>query len=274
MPDNSLLGPWIRRFLLEHVVAERNLARNTQASYHNTLHLLLPFLQTVTKTPIDRLTVEKLTPTAVQRFLAHLKQAHGCGSATRNLRLGAIHSLAKFIGSRSPEHLAWAIEVRTIPCKKTAPPTLAYLEKPEMDALLQAPNRQTAQGRRDYAVLLFLYNTGARADEAAHLTIGDVTGGSAPAVRLVGKRDKTRHCPLWPRTAVVLQVLAGAAASSRCFATAGASRSLVLGSTSWCGAPSKRPAGSSPRSNRSGSARIPCGILVRSTCSGPGSTST
>lgn len=214
MRDPTLLGPWIRRFLLEHVVAERNLARNTQTSYRDTLRLVLPFLQTVAGTPIDRLAVDDLSPAAVRRFLLHLEQGRGCGGATRNVRLGALHSLAKFIGSRSPEHLAWAMELRAIPFKKTATPTLAYLDKPEMDAVLQAPNRQTSEGMRDYALLLFLYNTGARADEAAHLTIGDVTWGRAPAVRLVDKGNKTRQCPLWPRPAAALQGLAGTRAAA------------------------------------------------------------
>ncbi len=213
MSDRPLLGPWIRRFLFEHVVAERNLARNTQASYRDTLRLLLPFLHTATQTPVDRLAIEDLSPAGVRRFLAHLEQVRGCSGATRNLRLAALHSLAKFIGTRSPEHLAWAIEVRTLPFKKTAAPTIAYLEKPEMDAVLQVPNRQTAQGTRDFTVLLFLYNTGARVAEAAHLTVGDITWGSAAAVRLVGKGNKTRHCPLWPRTAAALQGLAGGRAA-------------------------------------------------------------
>ena len=209
MRDNTLLGPWIRRFLLEHVVAERNLARNTQASYRDALRVLLPFLQAATGTPIDRLAVEELTPAVVRRFLAHLEQGRGCGRATRNLRLSALHSLAKFIGSRSPEHLAWAIELRAVPFKKTALPTLAYLEKPELDAVLQAPNRQTVQGARDYALLLFLYNTGARADEAARLTIGDVTWGRTPRSASSARGRRQRQCPLWPRTATVLQGLAG-----------------------------------------------------------------
>jgi site-specific recombinase XerD len=213
MRDRTLLGPWIRRFLLEHVVAERNLARNTQASYRDTLCLLLPFLHAATQTPVDRLAIEDLGPAVVRRFLEHLEKNRGCGGATRNQRLGAIHSLAKFIGTRSPEHLAWAIELRAIPFKKTATPTLAYLDQPELEAVLQAPNRQTALGTRDFAVLLFLYNTGARVDEAAHLTVGDITWGSSAAVRLVGKGNKTRCCPLWSRTAAVLQAAAGGRAA-------------------------------------------------------------
>jgi len=270
MRDNSLLGPWIRRFLLEHVVAERNLARNTQASYRDTLRLLLPFLSTAIHTPVDRLAVEDLDPAVVRRFLAHLEQARGCGGATRNLRLGAIHSLAKFIGTRSPEHLAWAIALRAIPFKKTATPALAYLEKPELDAVLQAPNRQTALGARDFALLLFLYNTGARADEAAHLIIGDITWGSAPAVRLVGKGNKTRSCPLWPRTAAVLQSLAGGrAAPEPVFRNRLGQPLTRFGIYQLV-----RRAGSSPRSARRGSAPIPCATRVPFICSAPGSTST
>src|SRR6266849_6314779 len=101
MSDRRLIGPWIRRFLLEHLVAERNLARNTQTSYRDTLLLLLPFMSRVTRRPVDRLAVEDLTPVVLRRFLEHLERDRGCSGATRNLRLGAIHSLAKFVGMRA-----------------------------------------------------------------------------------------------------------------------------------------------------------------------------
>ena len=76
--------------------------------------------------------------------------------------LAAIHSLAKFIGMRSPEHVAWSTEIRAVPFKKTPKSSLTYLDKPEIDAVLKAPDLRTPQGSRDYALLLFLYNTGAR----------------------------------------------------------------------------------------------------------------
>lgn len=218
MTDRTLIGSWIRRFLLEHVVAERNLARNTQASYRDTLTLLLPFLSAATKTPVDRLAVEDLSPILLRRFLDHLEKDRGCSGETRNQRLGAIHSLAKFLGMRSPVHLAWCTEIRSVPFKKTAKPAMAYLDKPEMDALLKAPSRRTAQGARDHALLLFFYNTGARVEEAARVTVGDLTLGPSPSVRLVGKGNKTRSCPLWPITADVLKrLVVGRAPHERVF---------------------------------------------------------
>jgi integrase/recombinase XerD len=205
MSNSTLIGPWIRRFLLEHLVAERNLARNTQTSYRDTLLLLLPFMSRVTRRPVDRLAVEDLTPVVLRRFLEHLERDRGCSGATRNLRLGAIHSLAKFVGMRAPEHVAWCAEIRAVPFKKTAMTAMTYLDKSEIDAVLKAPDRRTERGVRDYAVLLFLYNTGARADEAARLTAGDLSLGRSCSVRLVGKADKIRDCPLWPQTAEVLK---------------------------------------------------------------------
>jgi integrase/recombinase XerD len=207
MRDNNLIGPWIRRFLLEHLVAERNLARNTQLSYRDTLVLLLPFAACNLKTPIDRLTVEEISAPVIRQFLEHLETQRNCSGATRNLRLGAIHSLAKFIGVRSPEHLAWCTAVRTVPFRKVSQPTMVYLDKPEMDALLATPDRGTAQGTRDYAVLLFLYNTGARADEAVHVTIEDLTWTGCACVQLRGKGSKLRRCPLWPSTVAALKGL-------------------------------------------------------------------
>ena len=102
------------------------------------------------------------------------KTSRQCVIATRNQRLAAIHALARFVGEHSPEHIAWCAQVRAIPFKKTTSTVIPYLDKSEMDALLAAPNCQTAQGRRDHALLLFLYNSGVRADEAAHLVIGDL----------------------------------------------------------------------------------------------------
>ena len=171
MVQTPLLSPWIRRFLVEHLVQERNLARNTQASYRDTLLLLLPFVSQVLKHPLDQLRIEQLSPAVIQRFLGHLEQQRGCSVTTRNQRLSAIHALARFIAVHSPEHIAWCSALRAIPFQKTAKPHVSYLDKSEMDAVLAAPNRQTAQGCRDYALLLFLYNTGARASEAAQVTM-------------------------------------------------------------------------------------------------------
>src|ERR1700749_2336468 len=105
MKNDTLVGPWVRRFLLEHLVAERNLSRNTQASYRDTLTLLFPFASEHSGSAIDRMTVEDLTPAIVRKFLDHVECVRGCNGVTRNHRLAAVHSLAKFIGMRSATHI-------------------------------------------------------------------------------------------------------------------------------------------------------------------------
>lgn len=207
MKDETILGPWVRRFLLEHLVAERNLSRNTQASYRDTLALLLPFASKHGGRAIDRMAVEDLTPSLVRKFLDHLEHDRQCSGVTRNQRLATIRSLARFIGMRSPVHVAWCAEIRATPFKKTAKTVIGYLEKAEMDALLAQPDRHTPLGDRDHALLLFLYNSGARADEAAKLTVDYLQLGSQSSVRLHGKGNKFRTCPLWPVTATSLSRL-------------------------------------------------------------------
>src|ERR1700734_340622 len=207
MKDAKPLAPWVRRFLLEHLVAERNLSRNTQASYRDTLMLLLPFASKEGGSPIDRMTVEDLTPAIVRKFLYHLESTRQCSGATRNQRLAGICSLAKFIGMRSPVHLAWCAEIRAVPFKKTAQTVIEYLEKVEMDALLNQPDRRTPLGARDHALLLFMYNSGARAEEVAKLTIASLQLGEPSSVRLHGKGNKFRTCPLWSTRATLLSRL-------------------------------------------------------------------
>ncbi len=115
--------------------------------------------------------------------------------------------LARFVGMRSPAHVAWCAEIRGTPFKKTAKTGIGYLEKAEMDALLAQPDRRTPLGDRDHALLLFLYNSGARADETAGLTIDSLELGAQSSVRLHGKGNKFRTCPLWSVTATSLSPL-------------------------------------------------------------------
>lgn len=208
MSDHTLLGPWVRRFLLEHVVAERNLARNTQYSYRDALSLLIPFIAKTRKTSVDRLAVIDVSADLVVRFLAEIEAARHCAIATRNQRLAAIRALAGFVGEHSPQHIEWSGQIRSIPFKKTGRAVVPFLDKPEMDALLAAPNQRTEQGRRDHALLLFLYNSGARATEAAQLMISDLDIRAA-CVRISGKGGKQRLCPLWPATVAEIAKLIG-----------------------------------------------------------------
>ena len=149
MPNASLMGPWVRRFLTEHLVSERKLARNTQRSYRDTLRLLLPFVARDARKPIDRLTVTDVSADRLRQFLSDLEEKRRCGIATRNQRLAAIHALARYISLHAPELVEWSGQVRTVPFKKTPRALVTYLEKAEMDAVLAAPTQGTAQGDRD-----------------------------------------------------------------------------------------------------------------------------
>lgn len=212
MRDTSLLGPWVRRFLMEHVVGERNLARNTQRSYRDTFQLLLPAIARRTRKPVDRLNVTDVSPDGVRQFLSDLEEKRQCSISTRNQRLAAIRALARFIGPHAPELVEWCGQVRTVPFKKAPHALVTYLEKVEMDALLATSDMTTVQGRRDHALLLFLYNSGARADETAQVRISDlmlpqVAERDLASVLIHGKGNKARRCPLWPQTVRELAAL-------------------------------------------------------------------
>lgn len=207
MTNSNLLGPWIRRFLTQHLIGARNLSPNTQSSYRDTLVLLLPFAAAKGGVPIDKLSTEHVTAETVRLFLHYLEAERKCCIATRNQRLVVLHALARFIARYSPEHIVWCTEICNVPIKKTTHSEISYLEKHELDALLDAPDRNKAQGARDYALLLFLYNTGARASEAAHVTIGDLELGRSQSVKILGKGNKIRYCPLWLLTCRTIEPL-------------------------------------------------------------------
>ena len=141
--------------------------------------------------------IDDLSPNIVVEFLSHLEQARSCSVATRNQRLATLHAFARYTGNCSPEHAEWCAEVRNVPFKRAWTTPMTYLEKDEMDALLQAPDR------------LFLYNSGARASEAVRVVIEDLTWDSTGtgSVKIHGKGRKVRFCPLWKKTMAELHGL-------------------------------------------------------------------
>ena len=222
MSKISTLGLWLERYLLAHIVTERNLARNTQKSYRDTFKLLVPFASTKLRKPDHRLSVRDITSELVLQFLTHLEDDRGCSAQTRNQRLTAIRAFARFVGSRDPAHLGWCGQIRAIQSKKAIASPVTWLSKVEMDAMLDVPDRKTLRGRNEYALLLFLYKTGARVSEAIQLRAGDLLvgrrdGGHA-LVTLHGKGGKIRQCPLPPETESVLaELVDGRAAGDAVF---------------------------------------------------------
>jgi len=212
MSDKHTLGPWVRRFLMEHLPDDRNLSRNTQQSYRDALRLLIVFAASQLRKKADQLVVADIDPDLVRSFLRHLEEERECTISTRNQRLATIHALATFLAKRSPEDLGWSAQLRSVEFKRSIRVPVGYLDKHEIDRLLAVPDRRTRIGCRDHVLLLFLYNSGARADEAAQLNVGDLSlhiGGKSTlsSVRLKGKGNKVRLCPLWASTAFALRDL-------------------------------------------------------------------
>ena len=210
---NLTLGTWIKRFLLEYLPTERNLALNTLRSYRDSLTLLLPFVAGRCGKPVERLTVDDLSASRVTAFLGHLEQERGCSVQTRNLRLTAVRSLARYVAVRDARLVEWAGSIRAIPLKKAVRPRITWLSAETMDAMIAGPDRRTVAGRVEHACLLFLYNTGARASEVSGLQVQDLhlperTGENA-RVTIHGKGGKIRITPIWTSTAEALAALSG-----------------------------------------------------------------
>jgi site-specific recombinase XerD len=200
-------GPLLHSYFADHLIAVKGLRPASVRSYRDTIRLLLVFAAADKGCKITRLTLGDLTADRVIRFLRHLETDRGNQARTRNQRLAAVHSLFEYLASRDPELLATCQQVAAIPMKRTAPAETRFLEKDEVEDLLA---RLPAHGRnalRDRALVLFLYNTGARAQEAADLRAGHLDLGGHPVARLHGKGGKRRTCPLWRKTAGLLDEL-------------------------------------------------------------------
>jgi integrase/recombinase XerD len=198
------LGPLIHSFFLDHLVTVKGLRPASVRSYRDTIRLLLCFVAADKGTKITKLGVEDLSFERVLGFLRYLEAERGNHVRTRNQRLAALHTLFDYIASREPEMLDVCQRVAAIPMKRAALAETHFLERDETEALFRRLPRSGRLALRDRALLLSLYNTGARVQEVADLRVGQVELGEPALVRLHGKGDKWRTCPLWRQSADLL----------------------------------------------------------------------
>jgi len=204
-PQPTLVGPLLQTFFSEHLCVHKRVSLQTIASYRDGFCLLLQFLHTKTGTAPTDLRISDLDAPAILAFLDHLEQTRGNCIRSRNARLTAIHSFFRFVSFRDPASVVIATRVLAIPVKRTDKRLVGSLTRPEMDAVLAAPDRSQWLGRRDHALLLTMYNTGARVSEIAGLNRAQIQFGKRTFLELHGKGRKERTVPLWPHTAKVLR---------------------------------------------------------------------
>jgi integrase/recombinase XerD len=195
----------IQLFFSHYLPVQRGLSINTIACYRDSIRLLLCYAADCLKKPLDTLDVEDITETVVLCFLDHVQQQRACSAKTRNVRLAAIRGWFSFIGRQQPELLAQCRQIRAIPLTRTDQVKVDYLEEAELQALMDAVDVDTRTGIRDRALLLLLYNTGARVSEVVALDLNDLQLDGQAQVGLQGKGRKHRACPLWPETVTALK---------------------------------------------------------------------
>jgi integrase/recombinase XerD len=201
----TAFAPTLQAFFTERLIGQRQASPHTVSAYRDAFRLLLAYAADHSGKPPARLDFDDLDAATIGGFLTHLERDRGVSAATRNARLAAVRSLFRFASYRHPEHAALIARVLSIPAKRTDRPVVTFLARPEVDALLAAPDRGTWTGRRDHALLTLAVQTGLRVSELAGLRRADVTLGRGGHVRVAGKGRKERVTPLTKHTAAIVQ---------------------------------------------------------------------
>lgn len=201
------LGQIVHSFFGDHLKVQKGLLPTSIKSYRDAIKLFLCFVADKHKCKITNLTIEDINFEEVRQFLNYLEEVRGNNIRTRNQRLTALHTFFEYVGRKIPEMLFMCQQVAGIPIKRTSPPETHFLEREHITHLFTSLPSKGQHVLRDRTLLLFLYNTGARVQEVADLRVGNLLLGLQPRVRLHGKGDKWRTCPLWQETSHQLEIL-------------------------------------------------------------------
>ncbi len=204
----NALGRCLVKFFQEYLTSLRGMSPHTIRSYRDALVLYLRFAASHTGKRVETLDLKDFTAARIGAFLLFLERVRGSGVSSRNARLAALHTFARFSASECPEYLEELQRVLGIPFKRGARRApMEYLDQKEVEALLTPGARATPADQRDLALFALMFNTGARVQEVLDLTVADVRLEPPHQVRLRGKGGKTRICPIWARTASRLRGL-------------------------------------------------------------------
>lgn len=201
----TALAPTLEAFFTERLARQRRASGHTVAAYRDTWRMLLSFASSRAGKPPSRLDFTDLDAPAIGAFLDHLEKDRGNGIRTRNARLAAVHSAFSYAALRHPEHAALIARVLAIPAKRADRALVTWLTEDETAALLAAPDRTTATGRRDHAMLHLAVVTGLRVSELTALTTGSIHLGAGPHVTCHGKGRKQRVTPLTATAVTILR---------------------------------------------------------------------
>jgi len=202
--SNQLMH-YVQKFFQDYLKTHRGLSSNTILGYRDAIKLFLAFLSKHTRSHITKLSLADLSSDNVLSFLNDIEKTRRCSVATRNLRLSALRTFFEYLTTQDTLHADQYQRVSAIPLKQSPYRMIGYLEVKEVKAVLSRIDRKRMSGRKDYALLNFLYNTGARVQEACDLRIENIHFDPPPLVTITGKGRKTRQVPLWPETATLLK---------------------------------------------------------------------
>jgi site-specific recombinase XerD len=199
------LAPLLQRFFTQRLMQQRQASPHTISSYRDTFRQFLKFIQPRLRKPPSRLTFEEIDAPLIVAFLDELEKRQGISVRSRNLRLTAIHSFFRYAAFEAPAHSAQIQRVLAIPSKRFTRTLVHFLTRPEVDALLAAPDQFSWSGRRDHAFLLVAVQTGLRLSEMTGLKREDLILGAGAHLRVIGKGRKERCTPLAQSTLAVLK---------------------------------------------------------------------
>jgi site-specific recombinase XerD len=197
----------VQSYFQDNLVRVRGASKHTVRSFQDALRLFFTFLAGRLGRSLDHLRLDDVRADAVLAFLAHVESVRHNSARSRNCRLSALRGFAAHLLQHDIARADEYRRILTIPTKKATYPVITYLEPNEMNVLLKQPDKDSPPGARDFALLLTLYNTGARIAEALDIKPRDLYLTRIPVVRLRGKRNKERLCPIWAETAVALKRL-------------------------------------------------------------------
>jgi len=207
MHSPETLGRQITFFFTDYLVGQRGASPHTVHSYRDTFKLLLGFTARRARKRVAALALVDLDAPAVLAFLEHIEGERECSIATRNVRLAAIRTFFRIVVANVPTAFEQCQRVIVIPMKLAPRRPVDYLERDEMEAMLNAIDRSKPGGLRDYALFALIYNCGNRVQETLDLNACDLHLSKPYFVRLRGKGNKERVSPLWPETVAVLREL-------------------------------------------------------------------